>query len=101
MTAHAAGEEWRREQQLHSQVVEVRRVELLTSCLQSRRSNQLSYKPPLVASCSGSIVIRLSKNDYRRLPEDRWLWQRNSGGEKKGYLFMDRYVHKWTGNRSI
>ena len=45
MTAHAAGEEWRREQQLHSQVVEVRRVELLTSCLQSRRSNQLSYTP--------------------------------------------------------
>ena len=66
MTALAAGEEWRREQQLRSQVVEVRRVELLTSCLQSRRSNQLSYTPRcilmvrLVAKCGGLERTRTS-----------------------------------------
>jgi hypothetical protein len=29
----------------------------------------------------------LVKEDHRRFPEDSWLWQRNSSGEKKGYLF--------------
>ena len=44
------------EEELHyiRKVVEVRRVELLTSCLQSRRSSQLSYTPRFI------LVIRSS-----------------------------------------
>jgi hypothetical protein len=44
------------------EVVEVRRFELLTSCLQSRRSSQLSYTPPkgrILPGVSGGKPTRM------------------------------------------
>ena len=38
-------------------MVEVRRVELLTSCLQGRRSSQLSYTPIKITNTSKFNVL--------------------------------------------
>ena len=69
---------------LCSKMVGLSGLEPLTSRLSGVCSNQLSYKPPLVALCSGSVVMRLSKTSG--CSPDR-LWQRNSSGEEKGYHF--------------